>query len=61
LLIVALLAQSLVMFTATKENLIDATTRVWPQGIELWPTIVVLSLNIVNLIYAFGTTTPKFY
>jgi hypothetical protein len=54
LLIVALLAQSLVVFSATKESLINATTRVWPEEIELSPTITVLSLNVVVMIFAFG-------
>ena len=54
LLIVALIAQSLVMFTATRQSFINATTKVWPDGIELWSDIVVLSLNIALMIFAFG-------
>ena len=54
LLIVALLAQSLVMFKATQNSLINATTKVWPDGIELWPSFVVLSFNVLIMIFAFG-------
>jgi hypothetical protein len=53
--IVALLAQSLTMFMATQQSLIDATTKVWPEGIEIWPSIVVLLFNIAIMIFAFGT------
>src|SRR5271170_5775311 len=55
LLIVALLAQSLVMFKATQNSLINATTRVWPDGIELWPSLLVISFNVLIMIFAFGT------
>src|SRR5208282_4078647 len=53
LLIVALLAQSLVMFTA-KNSLINATTRTWPLGVEVWATIVVLTFNVLIMVFAFG-------
>ena len=51
-----LLSQSLVVFAATKHDFITATTRVWPQGIELSSTIAALSLTIVISIVNTGTT-----
>ena len=59
LLIVALLAQSLVMFKATEDSLIDATTTAWPDGIELWPSFVVLSFNLLIMIFAFGIWSQR--
>jgi hypothetical protein len=54
ILVVALLAQSLVMFTATEDSLISSDTLMWPVGVELWPTIVVLSLNGIVLAMSLG-------
>jgi hypothetical protein len=54
LLIVALIGQSLVMFQATKDSLINATTRVWPVGVEVWPSVVVLSMNVIIMVFALG-------
>src|SRR5271156_7157109 len=54
LLIVALLAQSLVMFTATKNSLINATTTTWPGGVAVWSTILVLAFNVAIMVFAFG-------
>jgi len=54
LLIVALLAQSLVIFTATKESLINATTTTWPRGVEVWASILVMTFNVAIMVFAFG-------
>ena len=59
-MIVALLAQSLTMFMATQQSLIDATTKVWPEGVEVWPSIVVLIFNVAIMIFAFGTLISRF-
>lgn len=40
------------MFQATKDGLIDATTRVWPVGVEVWPSVVVLSMNVIIMVFA---------
>ena len=51
-----LLSQSLILFAATRESLIDATTRVWPEKIELWPTVLVLSMNAGLMIFSLGNS-----
>jgi hypothetical protein len=60
LVVVALLAQSLIMFMATQQSLINPTTKVWPTGVEVWPTIIVLIFNLAIMIFAFGTLIFKF-
>lgn len=40
------------MFQATKDSLIDATTRVWPQGVEIWPSVTVLAMNVIVMVFA---------
>jgi hypothetical protein len=59
--IVALMAQSLTMFMATQQSLIDATTKVWPEGVEVWPSIVVLIFNLAIMIFAFGTSSQDLF
>ena len=59
-MIVALLAQSLVMFMATQQSLINATTKVWPEGVEVWPSMVVLIFNVAIMIFAFGNLISSF-
>jgi hypothetical protein len=59
--IVALLAQSLIVFMATQQSLIDATTKVWPEGVEVWPSVLVLIFNVAVMIFAFGTLISSFY
>jgi hypothetical protein len=42
------------MFKGTQNSLINATTTMWPDGIELWPSFLVLSFNVLIMIFAFG-------
>jgi len=54
LLVVALLAQSLVIFEATKGSFSNSMTRVWPSGIQLLDTVMVLSLHVVLMLFALS-------
>jgi len=45
------------MFHATEDSLINATTRVWPGGVEVWPSVVVLSMNVIVMVFAFGISS----
>jgi hypothetical protein len=54
LLVVALLAQSLVIFEATEGSFSNATTKVWPSGIQLLDTIMVLALHVVLMLFALS-------
>ena len=47
------------MFQATKDSLIDATTRVWPVRVEVWPSVVVLSMNVIIMLFALGSSCSK--
>ena len=47
------------MFQATKDSLIDATTRVWPVGVEVWPSVVVLSMNVIIMLFALGNSCSR--
>jgi hypothetical protein len=53
-LVVILLSESLFLFRATRENLIDPVTRVWPEDVEVWVDIVVLSINIFLFTFFVG-------
>ena len=37
--------------------MVNATTKVWPDGIELWSDVVALSLNVALMIFAFGMSS----
>jgi hypothetical protein len=50
ILVIALLGQSLVMYDATKDSLMSATLPIWPDGINVSATIVVLSFHVVLLV-----------
>jgi len=54
LLVVALLAQSLVIFQATEGSFLNGATRVWPEGIEVFSTVMVLSFHAVLMVFAIG-------
>jgi hypothetical protein len=45
------------MFHATEDSLINATTRVWPVGVEVWPSVVVLAMNVIVMVFAFGISS----
>lgn len=59
LLVVALLAQSLVMFEATEDSFSNSTTKVWPSGVQLLDTIMVLALHVVLMLFSLGSLTLK--
>jgi len=54
LLVVALLAQSLVIFQATEGSFLNTATRVWPEGIEVFSTVMVLSFHAVLMVFSLG-------
>jgi hypothetical protein len=56
LIIVVLLAQSLIVFDATRTGLLNPTTLIWPTVVEIWPTIMVLAMGGVVTLCSFGTS-----
>jgi hypothetical protein len=40
------MAQSLVIFEATEGSFMNATTRVWPDGIDISTVVLILSSNV---------------
>lgn len=59
LLVVALLAQSLVIFEATEGSFSTATTKVWPSGIQLLDTIMTLALHAVLMLFSLSNPPLK--
>jgi hypothetical protein len=57
---VVLMAQSLMIFQATRNGLIDASTLIWPRIVEIWPTIMVLTFAAVIMILSFGMLFVKY-
>lgn len=47
------------MFQATKDSLIDATTRVWPVGVQVWPSVVVLSMNVIIMVFSLSSSCSR--
>jgi hypothetical protein len=54
ILVIALLGQSLVLYAATQQSLINPTLTVWPQDVNVSATIVVLSFHVVLLVMMLG-------
>jgi hypothetical protein len=54
ILVISFLGQSLVMYAATRQNLIAETLPVWPQGVNVSATIAVLSFHVVLLVFMLG-------
>jgi hypothetical protein len=50
-----------VMFQATRDSLINATTRVWPAGVEVWPSVTVLSMNVIVMLFALRIFLEAFF